>query len=195
MPFLKRTSYVFFMILFLSMILIVVTAVSAEPLRINAALGMDGDADTVLINGTGIFLTTGDSWDFYQGYSLNVKSVNQDQKQVWVKLLHDGELLQDDILSEGDIFVYSKNTEIMNITVDTIYISPGGELITFKPIYQYLDEEYPEPELEETMDNSTQEEEQNSTVNPSSMQTNGFSIFQAFACISAVILCRIAINR
>nr|WP_321497816.1 S-layer protein domain-containing protein [uncultured Methanolobus sp.] len=170
-------------------------SVNAEPLHINAALGMDQDTDALLINGTGIFLTTGDSWDFYQGYSLNVKSVNQDRKQVWVKLLHDGELLQDDILSEGETFVYSKDTEILNLTVDTIYISPGGELITFKPVYQYLDEDYPEPEIEESMDDPAQEDDFNSTDVPSSVQTDGFTIFQSLACISAVILCRFVINK
>lgn len=192
MIFLKRTSYVFFTLLFLSTMVIVV---NAEPLHINAALGMDMDEDTVLINGTGIFLTTGDSWEFYQGYSLNVISVNQDQKQVWVKLLHNDELLQDDILSEGELFVYSKSSEILNITVGTIYISPGGELITFKPVYQYLDDDYPEPEIKETTDDPVQEEDQNSSVTPSSTRTDGFTIFQALACISALVLCRVVINK
>lgn len=192
MDFLKRTCSVFFIFFLLSTI---TTAVNAEPLHINSALGMDMGTDTVLINGTGIFLTTGDSWDFYQGYSLSVKSVNQDKKQVWVKLLHDGELLQDDILSEGDIFVYSKSSEILSITVDTIYVSPGGELITFKPVYQYLDDDYPEPEIVETTNNSVQEEDQNSTGDPSTVQTGGFTILQAFACISALILCRVAIKK
>jgi hypothetical protein len=192
MAFLKKTCFAFFLLLFLISFSV---SSSAEPLSINAALGMDMDSDTILVNGTGIFLTKGDSWDFYQGYSLNVKSVNLDQKQVWVKLLHDGELLQDDILSEGDIFVYSKSTEVLNITVDTIYISPGGELITFKPVYQYMDEDYPEPEIEETTNNSVQEDDQNLTETPSEVQTGGFTIFQALACISALILCRAAINK
>ncbi|WP_196214024.1 S-layer protein domain-containing protein [Methanolobus vulcani] len=172
-----------------------IIVVNAEPLLINEALGMDLDEDTVLINGTGIFLTTGDSWDFYQDYSLNVISVNQDQKKVWVKLLHDDELLQDDILSEGEFFVYSKSSEILNITVDTIYISPGGELITFKPVYQYLDDDYPEPEIEETTDDPVQEEGQNSSITPSSTRADGFTIFQALACISALVLCRVVINK
>jgi hypothetical protein len=189
----------FFILLFLSMM---VMAANAEPLRISSAFGMDTDNDTstsndtLLINGTGIFLTTGDSWDFYQDYSLNVRSVNQDRKQAWVKLLHDGELLQDDILSEGDIFVYSKSTEILNITVDTIYISPSGELITFKPVYQYLDKDYPEPEIEEIADNFSQEkDDQNFTGNASFAKTGGFTIFQALACVSAVILFRVVTSE
>jgi len=192
MTFLKRISYAFFTLLLLSTMIILV---NAEPLRINEALGMGMNQDTVLINGTGIFLTTGASWDFYQNYSLSVISVNQDKKQVWLKLLHDGELLKDEIMSEGDIFVYSKSTEILNITVDTIYINPGGELITFKPVYQYMDKDYPEPEIEETTNNSAQEEDSNSTANPSSAQAGGFTIFQALACIPAVILCRVAVKK
>lgn len=169
--------------------------VNAESLHIDQALGMNNDRDSVLINGTGIFLTTGDSWDFYQNYSLHVMSVNQDNKQVWVKLYHDGDLLKDGILGEGEVIVFSKNTEILNITVDTIYISPGGELITFKPVYQYLDDEYPEPEIEETAGNSSQENEDAVSGDNSPSQTEGFTIFQVLSCFTAVILCRSFIRK
>lgn len=172
-----------------------VMMVNAEPLQINQALGMNAEQDIVLINGTGIFLTTGDSWDFYQDYSLNVKSVNQDGKQVWVQLFHGNEFLKDGILPEGGTFAYSKNNEILNITVDTIYISPGGELITFKPVYQYLDNDYPEPEIEEIEDAPGQDDDLNSSGNSPSAQADGFTIFQAFACVSTVMLCRSVVKR
>ena len=143
----------------------------------------------VLINGTGIFLTTGDSWDFYQGYTLTVTSVNLEQKQAWVKLLHDDELLKEQILSEKDSLVYSKNEEILNITLDTIYISPGGELITFKPVYQYQDMDLPEPAVED--DNSVigkDNESQISGDNDVGGQTDGFTIIQAVACLSLITI-------
>ncbi|SFM61389.1 S-layer protein [Methanolobus profundi] len=149
------------------------------------------DADTLLINGTGIFLTTGDSWDFYQGYTLNIKSVNLDKKQVWVKLLNNDELLEEGILSEGEILVYSKEEqEILNITVDTIYISPEGELITFKPVYQHQDPDLPDPRIEEVEDNSSQNNDNVSIVEDNSKQSSGFTILQALAGISLILLSR-----
>lgn len=102
--------------------------------------------DEMLLNGTGIFLTTGETWDFDQGYQLKVKSVNPANDRVWVVLSLNGVILHEGILGEGETLTYSHNREILNITLDTIYSSPTGELITFTPVYQYLDPELPEPE-------------------------------------------------
>ena len=175
----------------------IITLACAESLFINEynePLIIRENSGPLLINGTGIFLTTGDSWDFYQGYILTVKSVNIEQKQVWVKLLHEDELLKEEILPEDAIFVYTKDNEILNITVDTIYASPGGELVTFKPVYQYQDRDFPEPiisddaeEVNESIDNQIPE---NSTTN----QTNGFTLFHTITCISILLACRRIVN-
>lgn len=147
--------------------------------------------EPLLINGTGIFLTTGNSWNFYQGYVFTVNSVNLEEKHVWVKLLHEDELLKEEILSEGDVFIYAKDEEILNITVDTIYISSGSELITFKPVYQYQDSDFPPPVILDKEENNEQDnEDEIPGTNNSIGQTSGFTIIQTIACLSLVIACR-----
>ncbi|WMW21037.1 S-layer protein domain-containing protein [Methanolobus mangrovi] len=148
----------------------------------------------MLINGTGIFLTTGDSWDFYQGYTLTIKSVNIEQKQVWIKLLHEDELLKEAILSEDATFVYTKDHEILNITMDTIYASPGGELVTFKPVYQYQDSDFPEPVTSDDDENVNQSIDNQTPGNSTNNQTSGFTIFQVIASISVLLACRRFVN-
>ncbi|MDY0387633.1 MAG: S-layer protein domain-containing protein [Methanolobus sp.] len=150
--------------------------------------------EPLLINGTGIFLTTGNSWNFYQGYVFTVNSVNLEKKQVWVKFLHDDELLKEEILSEGDVFIYAKDEEILNITVDTIYISSGSELITFKPVYQYQDSDLPIAVLEEDGENIGQSDDNQTYGNNTGGQTSGFTIFQTLACISFLMACRRILN-
>ncbi len=151
--------------------------------------------EPLLINGSGIFLTTGNSWNFYQGYVFMVNSVNLETKQVWVKLLHEDELLKEEILSENDNFIYSKEEEeILNITVDTIYISSGKELITFKPVYQYQDSDYPDAVLEEDEDNTNQSNDLQLPENSSIGKTSGFTILQTFACVSFLMVFKRMLN-
>ena len=101
------------------------------------------------MDGTGIFLTTGESWTFEQGYTLSVKSVNQGTNEAWLELSLNENILREGIFREKDTLVYSREAEILNITVDTIYSSPTGELVTFMPVYQYLDPQLPAPETQE----------------------------------------------
>ncbi|MDG6243500.1 MAG: S-layer protein domain-containing protein [Methanolobus sp.] len=173
--------------------------VYSEPLFIKTyadPLIANDQKDISLINGTGIFLTTGGSWNFYQGYVLTLRSVNLEQKQVWLRLFHENDLLKEEILSEGDVFVYSKDNEILNITVDTIYVSPEGELITFGPVYQYLDADLPKPVIDEgASQNTGQDNEGNVPDDDNSVTTDGFTILMAFACISAIVICRLTVMK
>ncbi|WP_394698025.1 S-layer protein domain-containing protein [uncultured Methanolobus sp.] len=175
----------------------IITLACAESLLINEynqPLIIREHSEPLLINGTGIFLTTGDSWDFYQGYVLTIKSVNIEQKQVWIKLQHEDELLKEAILSEDATFVYAKDDEILNITVDTIYASPGGELVTFKPVYQYQDSDFPEPIISDDDDNIKQSTDNQIPENSTTNQTNGFTLFHTIACISILLVCRRIVN-
>ena len=115
-------------------------------LFLSAASGVQ---DTVLMDGTGIFLTTGESWTFEQGYALTVKSVNQGTNEAWLELSLNENIIREGIFREKDTLVYSRDSEILNITVDTIYSSPTGELVTFMPVYQYLDPQLPAPETQD----------------------------------------------
>lgn len=188
---LKRTcTTVIAIVIFLSLAF----PVYSEPLFINTyadPLIANDQKDIPLINGTGIFLTTGGSWNFYQGYVLSVRGVNLEQKQVWLRLFHENDLVKEAILSEGDVFVYSKDSEILNITVSTIYISPEGELITFGPVYQYLDADLPKPVIVEGDSHNTgQHNESNVGDDDISVTTDGFTIIMAFACISSIMAYR-----
>lgn len=104
----------------------------------------------VLVNGTGIFIESGGSWEFSQGYVFVVKDVSEDGG-AWVELSLEGVILKDEILYGGDQFVYSHDSiEIFNMTVDTVYYGPDGELITFIPVFQYLDPSLPAPVPEDS---------------------------------------------
>ncbi|WP_406661071.1 S-layer protein domain-containing protein [Methanolobus sp. ZRKC3] len=145
-----------------------------------------------LINGTGIFVATGEKWDFYQGYAIIVKSVNQESGQAWIKLSLNDNVIQESILAEGETLTYSREYQILNLTVDTIYSSPGGELVTFKPVYQYIDMELPEPVFEE--DNSShinESEGMEQNDNTGNTTIAGFEIIWAsLAALSAALYAR-----
>lgn len=52
--------------------------------------------------------------------------------------------LKDGVVIEGSQFVYARNsTEILNLTVSTIYAGADGVLVRFSPVYQYLDPKVP----------------------------------------------------
>lgn len=143
--------------------------------------------DTVLMDGESIFLTTGEAWAFDQGYVLTVKSVNQGTNEVWLELSLEGRILREGIFRERDTLVYSHDTEILNITLDTVYSSPSGELVTFTPVYQYLDPQLPAPEVrdgqeEQDGSNGSQTNGSNDEILP----VPGFAIFQALAVITLV---------
>lgn len=153
--------------------------------------------DTVLMDGEGIFLTTGEAWTFEQGYVLKVKSVNQGTNEVWLELSLGGRILREGIFRENDVLVYSHDTEILNVTLDTVYSSPTGELVTFTPVYQYLDPQLPAPEARDG-----QEEQHGSNGSPANNNSKndilpvpGFGIFPALATIIMVGLAGLAIYR
>jgi hypothetical protein len=144
-----------------------------------------GVQDTVLMDGTGIFLTTGESWTFEQGYNLTVKSVNQGTNEAWLELSLNENILREGIFREKGTLVYSREAEILNITVDTIYSSPTGELVTFMPVYQYLDPQLPAPETRENgQDGQSGEHGSQTPVEDDDIfSTPGFGIVWALAGI------------
>lgn len=152
------------------------------------ALGADIRPE-VLLDGAGIFIESGNSWDFSQGYVFVVKDVNEDGG-AWVELLLDGVLLKDSILQEGDVFVYSRDSkEIFNITVDTIYYGSDAELVTFKPVYQYRDNSLPAP-LPDYPDISSNDSEAPSIPNDTTDEnTPGFGILIGLSSLALIFIC------
>lgn len=112
-------------------------------------LAADGEEDLsiVLIDGDEIYVRSGGYHTFLQDYQLYVKSADPDGKRIWLELRREGISLQDAIATEGSQFVYSKNsTEVLNLTVSTIYSGADGVLVRFSPVYQYLDPKLPMPQ-------------------------------------------------
>jgi len=101
----------------------------------------------VLINGEEIYIKSGNSHTFLQDYQLYVKGTDTEGKRIWIELRRKEVPLQDAIVTEGSQFVYSQNsTEVLNLTVDTIYEGADGVLVRFSPVYQYLDPKLPMPQ-------------------------------------------------
>jgi hypothetical protein len=117
--------------------------------------------EDVIVNDSSIFLLTGNTWHFYQGYNLSIKGVNQEADSVWLELSLGNKILKSQILDEGDSFTYQKNNRtILNITVNTIYAGDGEELVAFAPVFQYMDSDLPAPIIPE----DEIDEEQDSTL-------------------------------
>ncbi len=101
----------------------------------------------VLIDGDEIYIRSGYSHTFLQDYQLYIKGTDTEGKKIWIELSRKGVPLQDSIVTEGSQFVYFQNsTEILNLTVDTIYEGADGVLVKFSPVYQYLDPKLPMPQ-------------------------------------------------
>ncbi|WP_167879487.1 S-layer protein domain-containing protein [Methanococcoides sp. NM1] len=143
----------------------------------------------VLMDGASIFIETGNFWEFSQGYIFVIKDVNADGG-AWVELSLDGVSLKDEVLYEGDIFVYSRDSiELFNMTVDTIYYGPGDDLVTFKPVFQYRDRSLPAPILEEpeiSLNDSYTSSEPDVTPED---RIPGFGLITAMFCMVGVFIC------
>ncbi|MBW6471255.1 MAG: hypothetical protein K0A90_08555 [Methanosarcinaceae archaeon] len=175
-----------------TVVVLVLILVSLICLSISASASEDNE---VLVNGSGMYLTTGDSWLFYQGYELVFKglSLSQGGDKVWMELLLNSESVDDKIIREGEYFVYARNSnEIFNITVDTIYAGSDGGLVTFKPVWQYLDPTLPEPDITQ---NPGLVDKLNGSLNNSNSSTGdkientaGFDAVLFFLCMSAAAI-------
>jgi hypothetical protein len=103
----------------------------------------------ILLNGTGIYLASGDSYGLYQGYVLSVKSVSSDGS-VWLQLTENDTIVKSEIVAK-DYFIYNKsNRTILSLKVDNIYFSSSEQtLVSLFPVYQYIDPGLPVPDITE----------------------------------------------
>ena len=99
-----------------------------------------------LLNGTSLYLVTGEPQSIDQDYVLSLKSVSP-EGAVWIQLSQNGTFIKSEILSAGDYFYYNKsNLTIISFKVDTVYSgSPEKDLVSLFPVYQYLDHGLPLP--------------------------------------------------
>lgn len=132
---------------------------------------------TVLLNGSidgsGLAIATGETWNLLQGYSLHILVIDAQHSQVMVRLLHDNDVVSQGWTQVADSFIYSKpayigkgydnnndadggnnpddnitNVTIFTITVDSIYEGDTRDLVMLAPIYQYMDAEYEPPAID-----------------------------------------------
>jgi len=122
----------------------------------------------VLIDGEEIYIRSGNSHTFLQDYQLYIKGMDTEGKKIWIELDRNGVPLHDAIVTEGSQFIYSQDsTEILNLTVNTIYEGADGVLVKFSPVYQYLNPKLPMPQTSVESLNNTSE---NISPDPSELQ-------------------------
>lgn len=157
-----------------TLVIFAVGSVGAQPL---SKQNRDVDQSVLLngsINGSGLAVATGESWNLYQGYSVHILGVDVVQSRAMIRLLHDNDVVSEGWTQVEDSFIYSKpiyseqvagsnnetgkgdgnnsannitNITIFSITVDSVYGGDTRDLVMLYPIYQYLDTEHETPVL------------------------------------------------
>jgi len=142
----------------------------------------------VLVDGDEIYIRSGYSHVFLQDYQLYIKGTDTEGKRIWIELSRKGVPLQDSIVTEGSQFVYSQNsTEILNLTVNTIYEGADGVLVRFSPVYQYLDPKLPMPQAPpESLANAS--DNTSSAHSELETQADGFDMPLFFLGLGTVLL-------
>lgn len=152
--------------------------------------------EDVLVNDTSIYLVTGKTWNFYQGYNFSIKSVNQEADSVWLELSLGNKVLKSQILGEGDTFIYEKNGRtILNITVNVIYAGDGEELVAFSPVFQFMDGDLPEPVIPEDESNESQNSSLEDDLSTGANGIEGFSLQMALPIIAVIATLMLMIRK
>ncbi len=118
-------------------------------------------ADSTLLNGTHIYLATGDSYGLYQGYVLNLKSVSSDGS-VWLQLNQKEQTVKSDVVRSYDYFTYNKtNKTILSIKIDNIYSGSSEQSLVSLYLYQFIDPSMPTPAQTEILPAQTRNPDNN----------------------------------
>ena len=120
-------------------------------------------AGDIILNGTSLYVTTGGSYGLYQGYTVTLKSVSNDGS-AWLELTSNDTFVKSEIVYINGFFTYNKtNRTILSLRLDKIYSGSNDEkLVSFFPVYQYIDPDMPSPEIIEIITAGTQEQENKS---------------------------------
>lgn len=105
-------------------------------------------AGDIIINGTSFYLSTGDSYGLSQGYIISLKSVSNDGS-AWIELTSGDMFVKSEIVHIKEYFTYNKtNRTILSLRLDNIYSgSNDTNLVSFFPVYQYIDPDMPAPKI------------------------------------------------
>ncbi len=104
-------------------------------------------ATNILLNGSAIPLVTGDSYAFYQGYMLTLKSVHSDS--AWFQLTENNRIVKSEIVQIKGYFIYNRtNMTILSARIDNIYSGSSQQnLVSLYPVYQFTDPDDPLPDV------------------------------------------------
>lgn len=194
----SRKGVSFFHVIFSSVLIFFLFSIIFSCTALPAA-GNDKDDNNerlsiILIEGDEIYVRSGNYYTLLQDYQIHVKGANSESNRVWIELRRDDVFLEDAIVGKGDTFVYPDNstdsnnsTEILNLTVETIYGGANGVLVKFSPVYQYLDPKLPAPQTSETSPDNISDN--NSSTPPLfENQAEGFEMPVLLLSIGAVFL-------
>jgi len=158
-----------------------------------------------LVNGTSLYLSTGQSWTFYQGYSFNLMSVSNSGDKAWVQLKQNDTVVKSALLSTDEVFFYNSTTHYvlpnhsvetvqLSLRVSGIYTGEVADIVTFSHVYQYYDPALPEPTPTPTAypDNSN-----DSNVTPTTTGTGGSGIpgFEILLTTILIGICSIFLRK
>lgn len=115
---------------------------------LSSIIAAGSSAGDLLLNGTNVHLVTGESYELYQGYILSLKSVSSDGS-VWLQLKINDRIVKSDIVLNNGYFIYNKsNMTILSAKVHNVYSgTPEQNLVTLFPVYQFMDTDFPAPEI------------------------------------------------
>lgn len=121
-------------------------------------------AGDIILNGTSLYISTGGSYGLYQGYIVTLKSVSN-EGSAWLELTSNDTFVKSEIVHINGFFTYNKtNRTILSLRLDKIYSGYNDEkLVSFFPVYQYIDPDLPSPEIIDIIPAQTPEQENNST--------------------------------
>ena len=124
-------------------------------------------ASDIILNGTGFYLSTGDSYGLSQGYVVRLKSVSN-EGSVWLELESNDKIVKSEIIHLKGYFTYNKtNRTILSFRVDNIYSgSKDNNLVSFYPVYQYIDPDMPAPKIIEITPVKTPDQDNNRAPPP-----------------------------
>ncbi len=112
----------------------------------------------VLLNGTSVYLSTGESYGLYQGYVLSLKSVSG--SSVWFELAYNDKIVKSEIVNVEGYFIYNKsNSTVLAVKVDNVYAG-SSELVKLL-LYQFIDPDVPAPAEIETTPKKVQNPDDN----------------------------------
>jgi len=148
--------------------------------------------EEALFNGTGFYLSNGQTWTFYQDYSFTLKSVDQSGERGWVQLKLNDTVVKSSILSNNEVFYYnistnrSNETVIFSLEVSGIYSGEDTDVVTFSPVYQYYQPGLAEPTPIHTQSPNNSNETPDT---PAHTNTGGKNIPGFHAITIAIIIC------